>query len=60
MLKHIDVFALFVIVLGVLAFARVPEVRFAPQVRTAAFQARNAVEHKNVCIFSEAIASFFR
>lgn len=58
--KHIDVFALLVIVLGLLAFAKGPEIRFFPNVSAAGFRVHNAIQRTGVCPLSEALMPRFR
>jgi hypothetical protein len=56
--KHIDVIALLVIGLGLLAFSKASELRLVPEVHAAGFQVQNAVHSNPVCPLDALIARF--
>jgi len=53
--KHIDVIALLVIVAGLLAFSKAPELRFVPKVNAAGIRIHNAIERVGPCPLSHAL-----
>ena len=53
--KHIDVVALLLLVLGLLAFSQARELRFIPEVHAAGLRIQNAVKHGGPCPFSDAL-----
>lgn len=53
--KHVDVVALLVIALGLLAFSKPPEPRFFRDVKTAGVRVRNALGRTDVCPLSGAV-----
>lgn len=53
--KHIDVIALLVIVAGLLAFSKAPELRFVPEVNAAGIGIQNKIDRLRPCPLSEAL-----
>ena len=58
--KHIDVAALLLIVLGLLVFSRLPELRFVPEVHAAGMRIQNAIERSGPCPLSNALVPRLR
>jgi hypothetical protein len=58
--KHIDVVALLLLVLGLLAFSQARELRFVPEVHAAGLRIQNAIERAGPCPFSSALTPRFR